>query len=81
MARAAERNGVRRFIPSDFSIDYRKLDFGDNDNLDMRSSQRCPAGSGGSNFISATRGSVQSKERQARADEVFGFSRRPSAMD
>ena len=33
---AGERAGVRRFIPSDFSVDYRKLDFGDNYNLDMR---------------------------------------------
>jgi NmrA-like family len=25
-----------RFIPSDYSVDYRKLDYGDNDNLDKR---------------------------------------------
>ena len=33
---AAKKQGVKRFIPSDFSIDYRKLNYGDNDNLDMR---------------------------------------------
>ena len=33
---AAKKQGVKRFIPSDFSVDYRKLDYGDNDNLDMR---------------------------------------------
>lgn len=33
---AAKQQGVKRFIPSDFSVDYRKLDYGDNDNLDMR---------------------------------------------
>ena len=33
---AAKKQGVKRFIPSDFSVDYRKLDRGDNDNLDMR---------------------------------------------
>ncbi|HBY63047.1 MAG TPA: aromatic alcohol reductase [Solibacterales bacterium] len=38
LLRAAERQGVKRFIPSDFSVDYRKLDFGDNDNLDQRKS-------------------------------------------
>ena len=31
---AAKQQGVKRFIPSDYSIDYRKLDYGDNDNLD-----------------------------------------------
>ncbi|MEH2205296.1 MAG: aromatic alcohol reductase [Nostoc sp.] len=33
---AAKHQGVKRFIPSDYSVDYRKLDYGDNDNLDMR---------------------------------------------
>jgi nucleoside-diphosphate-sugar epimerase len=33
---AAAAKGVRRMIPSDYSVDYRKLDWGDNDNLDMR---------------------------------------------
>ena len=33
---AARKQGVKRFIPSDFSVDYRKIDYGDNDNLDMR---------------------------------------------
>lgn len=33
---AAKQQGVKRFIPSDYSMDYRKLDYGDNDNLDMR---------------------------------------------
>lgn len=33
---AAKQEGVKRFIPSDYSVDYRKLDYGDNDNLDMR---------------------------------------------
>lgn len=33
---AAKQQGVKRFIPSDFSVDYRKLDYGDNDNLDKR---------------------------------------------
>ena len=33
---AAKKQGVKRFIPSDFSVDYRKLDYGDNDNLDLR---------------------------------------------
>ncbi|GAB4542065.1 MAG: hypothetical protein Tsb0014_34470 [Pleurocapsa sp.] len=32
----AKKQGVKRFIPSDFSVDYRKLDYGDNDNLSMR---------------------------------------------
>ncbi|MGI8500208.1 MAG: aromatic alcohol reductase [Hassallia sp.] len=33
---AAKQQGVKRFIPSDYSADYRKLDYGDNYNLDMR---------------------------------------------
>lgn len=33
---AAKLQGVKRFIPSDYSVDYRKLDYGDNDNLDKR---------------------------------------------
>ena len=33
---AAETQGVQRMIPSDYSVDYRKLDEGDNVNLDMR---------------------------------------------
>ncbi len=33
---AAKQQGVKRFIPSDYSVDYRKLDYGDNDNLDKR---------------------------------------------
>lgn len=33
---AAKQQGVKRFIPSDYSEDYRKVDYGDNDNLDMR---------------------------------------------
>ena len=33
---AAKQQGVKRFIPSDYSVDYRKLDYGDNHNLDMR---------------------------------------------
>jgi uncharacterized protein YbjT (DUF2867 family) len=33
---AAKKQGVKRFIPSDYSVDYRKVDYGDNDNLDMR---------------------------------------------
>jgi uncharacterized protein YbjT (DUF2867 family) len=32
----AKQQGVKRFIPSDYSVDYRKVDYGDNDNLDMR---------------------------------------------
>ena len=32
----AEEKGVKRMIPSDYSVDYRKLDFGDNYNLDLR---------------------------------------------
>jgi uncharacterized protein YbjT (DUF2867 family) len=33
---ASEIQGVQRFIPSDYAVDYRKLNWGDNDNLDMR---------------------------------------------
>ncbi len=33
---AAKQQGVKRFIPSDYSADYRGLDYGDNDNLDKR---------------------------------------------
>ena len=33
---AAAAKKVRRMIPSDYSVDYRKLDWGDNYNLDMR---------------------------------------------
>ena len=33
---SAKKQGVTRFIPSDFSVDYRKIDYGENDNLDMR---------------------------------------------
>jgi nucleoside-diphosphate-sugar epimerase len=33
---AAAKKGVQRMIHSDFSLDYRKLDWGDNYNLDMR---------------------------------------------
>ena len=33
---AAKAQGVKRFIPSDYSVDYRKVDYGDNDNFDMR---------------------------------------------
>ncbi|MBD2776223.1 aromatic alcohol reductase [Iningainema tapete] len=33
---AAERAGVKRFVPSDFTGDYHKLDYGDNFNTDMR---------------------------------------------
>jgi uncharacterized protein YbjT (DUF2867 family) len=36
LLRAAERQGVKRFLPSDFSVDYRKVAMGDNYNLDMR---------------------------------------------
>ncbi len=36
LLRAAERAGVGRFIPSDYSVDYFKLDEGDNPNLDLR---------------------------------------------
>ncbi len=33
---AAKQQGVKRFIPSDYSADYRGLDYGDNFNLDKR---------------------------------------------
>ena len=33
---AAEQAGVKRFMPSDFTLDYHKLDYGDNFNIDMR---------------------------------------------
>ena len=33
---AAKKQGVKRFIPSDYSTDYRKVSYGDNDNFDMR---------------------------------------------
>lgn len=33
---AAKNQNVKRFIPSDYSVDYRQLDYGDNDNLDKR---------------------------------------------
>lgn len=33
---AAKQQGVKRFVPSDYSVDYRKVDYGDSDNLDMR---------------------------------------------
>lgn len=33
---AAKAQDIKRFIPSDYSVDYRKLDYGDNDNLDKR---------------------------------------------
>jgi uncharacterized protein YbjT (DUF2867 family) len=33
---AAKQQGVKRFIPSNYCVDYRKLDYGDNDNLDKR---------------------------------------------
>lgn len=36
LLKAAEDQGVQRMIPSDYSVDYRKLNEGDNDNLDMR---------------------------------------------
>ena len=32
----AKQQGVNRLIPSDYSVDYRKVDYGDSDNLDMR---------------------------------------------
>jgi nucleoside-diphosphate-sugar epimerase len=32
---AAKQQGVKRFIPSDYSVDYRKLSLGRHDNLDM----------------------------------------------
>lgn len=36
LIRAAESVGVKRMIPSDYSVDYFKLNYGDNYNLDMR---------------------------------------------
>jgi uncharacterized protein YbjT (DUF2867 family) len=33
---AAKQQGIKRFIPSDYSADYRGLDYGDSDNLDKR---------------------------------------------
>ena len=36
LIRAAEAAGVKRMIPSDYSVDYFKLDYGDSYNLDMR---------------------------------------------
>ncbi|MBE9030728.1 NmrA family NAD(P)-binding protein [filamentous cyanobacterium LEGE 11480] len=36
LIKAAEAGGVRRFIPSDYSVDYRKLDWGDNYQLNFR---------------------------------------------
>ena len=36
LLRAAESAGVARMIPSDFSVDLHKLDYGDNVNLDAR---------------------------------------------
>ena len=33
---ASEQAGVKRFMPSDFTLDYHKLDYGDNFNIDMR---------------------------------------------
>lgn len=32
----AQKQGVKKFIPSDYTINYRELDYGDNHNLDMR---------------------------------------------
>ena len=32
----AQKQGVKRFIPSDYTVDYRQLNYGDNHNLDMR---------------------------------------------
>lgn len=32
----AEAKDVQRFVPSDYSVDYRKLNWGDNDQLDLR---------------------------------------------
>src|SRR5437879_13549985 len=37
LLRAAEKNGVRRFVPADFSMNYFKVAEGDNDNSDIRS--------------------------------------------
>ncbi|OUC16176.1 MAG: hypothetical protein B0A82_03230 [Alkalinema sp. CACIAM 70d] len=36
LIQAAEAAGVKRFIPSDFSVDYRKLDWGDHYSLNFR---------------------------------------------
>lgn len=36
LIQAAQAAGVKRLIPSDYSVDYRRLDWGDTDNLDMR---------------------------------------------
>lgn len=36
LIQAAAANGVRRFIPSDYNIDYRKLNWGDHDHHDCR---------------------------------------------
>ncbi len=36
LLRAAEKTGCKRFIPSDLSMNYHALDYGDNYNLDMR---------------------------------------------
>ena len=36
LIKAAEAQNVQRMIPSDYALDYRKLDWGDNYNLDMR---------------------------------------------
>jgi uncharacterized protein YbjT (DUF2867 family) len=36
LLRASERSGVRRFIPSDYSLDFRRLAEGDNVFLDLR---------------------------------------------
>jgi uncharacterized protein YbjT (DUF2867 family) len=36
LLRAAERTGIRRFIPSDYSLDFRRLAEGDNVFLDLR---------------------------------------------
>jgi nucleoside-diphosphate-sugar epimerase len=33
---ASVKNGVSRFVPSDYSVDYFKLNYGDNVNLDLR---------------------------------------------
>ncbi|MBD2102540.1 NmrA family NAD(P)-binding protein [Leptolyngbya sp. FACHB-261] len=36
LLQASEQAGVKRFMPSDFTLDYHKLDYGDNFNIDMR---------------------------------------------
>jgi nucleoside-diphosphate-sugar epimerase len=33
---ASVKNGISRFVPSDYSVDYFKLNYGDNVNLDLR---------------------------------------------